>query len=68
MMPFKGQTSWAKIRGGASPKLSNKSRLLKFCYAPATSAYSSKGIFAVATNSTNQKNKACGTCHLSVNF
>jgi hypothetical protein len=36
--------------------------LLKFCYVPATSAASSKGIFAVATNITNQTNKAGGTC------
>ncbi len=38
-----------------------KSRLLKFCYVPAASAASSKGIFAAATNSTNQTNKAGGT-------
>jgi hypothetical protein len=40
-----------------------KSRLLKFCYVPATSAASSKGIFAAATNSINQTNKAVSTCH-----
>ncbi len=37
------------------------SRLLKFCYVPATSAAFSKGIFVVATNSTNQTNKAGST-------
>ncbi len=40
-----------------------KSRLLKFCYVPSTSAAFSKGIFAAATNSTNQTNKAGWTCH-----
>jgi hypothetical protein len=40
-----------------------KCRLLKCFYVPATSAASSKGIFAAATNSTNQTNKAGGTCH-----
>ncbi len=39
-----------------------KSRLLKFCYMPAISAAVFKGIFAAATNSTNQTNKAGGTC------
>jgi hypothetical protein len=39
-----------------------KSRLLKFCYVPATSTASSKGIFVVVTNSTNQTNKAGGIC------
>jgi hypothetical protein len=42
----------------ALPKISEKSRLLKFCYVPATSAWSSEGIFAAATNSTNQANQA----------
>jgi len=37
--------------------------LLRFCYVPATSASSSKGIFAMATNSANQTNKAGGTGH-----
>jgi hypothetical protein len=51
----------------------NKSRLLKFCYVPTTCAASSNGLFAAATNSTNQTNKhrclsnidflrACTTC------
>ncbi len=40
-----------------------KSRMLKFCYVPATSTASSKGIIAAATNSTNQTNKAGGSCH-----
>jgi hypothetical protein len=40
-----------------------KSRLVEFCYAPATTAASSKGIFAPATDSTDQTNKAGGTCH-----
>jgi len=40
-----------------------KSRLLKFCYVPATSAASSKGIFAAATNFTHQTNKAGSTCN-----
>jgi len=44
----------------------NKSRLLKFCCVPATSAAFSNGIFVVATNSTNQTNMAGGTCHKSV--
>ncbi len=34
-----------------------------FCYVPATSAASSNGIFAAATNSSNQTNKAGGTSH-----
>ncbi len=38
-----------------------KSRLLKFCYMHAASAASSSGIFAAATNSINQTNKAGGT-------
>jgi len=37
--------------------------LLKFCYVSATSAASFKGIFVADTNSTNQTNKAGGTCH-----
>jgi hypothetical protein len=40
-----------------------KIRLLKFCYVPATSAALSKGIFAAATNGTNQTNKADSMCH-----
>jgi len=40
-----------------------KSRLLKFCFVHATSTCSSKGIFAVATNSTSKTSKAGGTCH-----
>jgi hypothetical protein len=39
------------------PKISKKSRLIKFYYVPATSACSSKGIFAAATNSTKQTNR-----------
>jgi hypothetical protein len=42
-----------------------KSRLLKFCYVTvtATSAAFSKGIFAVANNSTIQTSKAGSTYH-----
>ncbi len=40
-----------------------KSRLLKFCYVPATSAASSKGIFVAATISSNQTNKVGSGCH-----
>jgi hypothetical protein len=41
-------------------------RLFKFCYVPATGAASSKGILAVATNSTIQTNKAgCLSVYLS---
>ncbi len=40
-----------------------KSRLYQFCYVPATSAASSKGIFEADTNSTNQTNKAGGMWH-----
>ncbi len=47
----------------ACPQTSKKSRLLKFCNVPDTSACSSKGIFAAATNSTNQANKAGSTGH-----
>jgi hypothetical protein len=39
--------------------------LLKFCYVPAASATSSKPIFnffAAVTSSTNETNKADGTC------
>ncbi len=43
--------------------IERKSRLLKFCYVPATSIASSKGLFAAATFSTNKTNKAGGTCH-----
>jgi len=39
-------------------------QIAKFCYEPATSAASSKGIFAAATNSTNQTSKAGGTFHI----
>jgi hypothetical protein len=35
-----------------------KSRLLKFCYVPAISAASSKGIFAAITNSTKKTSEA----------
>ncbi len=47
-------------------KYLKKSRLMKFCYALATSAAPSKDTFAVATNSTNQTNKAVSTCHKAV--
>jgi len=50
------------------PQISKKSGLLKFCYVPATSASSSNGIFAAATNRVNQMNKAGSTCHWSVYF
>ncbi len=40
-----------------------KSRLIKFCFVLATSAAFSKDIFAPATNSTDQINKAGGTCN-----
>ncbi len=40
-----------------------KNRFIKFCYLPATSTASSKGIFVAATNSANETNKAGGTCH-----
>jgi len=40
-----------------------KSGLLKFFHVPTISAASSKGIFASATNRTNQTNKAGSTCH-----
>ncbi len=43
-----------------------KCRLLKFWYVPATSTAYSKGIFAAATNSTNQTNKEGSMCHSSV--
>jgi hypothetical protein len=36
----------------------SKSRLLKFCYWPATSDASFKGIFVATTNCTKQTNKA----------
>ncbi len=53
-----------KVYGYAvQPKISMKSRVLMFCYVPATSAYSSKGVFVAATNSTNQTNKAGSTCY-----
>ncbi len=48
-------------------KILKKSRLLKFCYVPA-SAWSSKGIFAVFTSSTSQRNKAGSMNHKSVYF
>ncbi len=40
-----------------------KSRWLKFCYVHAISAWSPKGIFAAATNSSNWTNKAGCTHH-----
>jgi len=43
--------------------ISKESRLLKFYYVSDTSAASSKGIFAAATKSTNQKNKAGSMSH-----
>ncbi len=43
--------------------IERESRLLKVCYVPATSAASSKGIFAPATNRNNHTCKAGGTCH-----
>ncbi len=39
---------------GLDHRYLKKSRLLKFCHVPATSAAFSKDIFAAATNSTNQ--------------
>ncbi len=49
-------TLWFKF----SHRYLKKSRLIKFFYVPATSTWSSKGIFAEATNRTNQTNKAGG--------
>jgi hypothetical protein len=46
------------------PQISIKIRLLKFFYVSVTGACSSKGIFAGATNSVNQTNKARGTLFL----
>jgi hypothetical protein len=46
------------VYNGLNPLISKESRLLKLCYVPITSDWSSKGIFAAATNSTNQTNKA----------
>jgi hypothetical protein len=43
-------------------------RLLKFCYDPATSAASSKGIFSAAINNTNQDKKCRQYEPLSVYF
>ncbi len=44
-----------------------KNRLLKVCYVPATSARLPRLLFffffGVAVNSTNEANKAGGTCH-----
>jgi hypothetical protein len=40
-----------------------KSRLLKFCYVPASSDASSKVTFAAAINSANQTSKEGGICH-----
>jgi hypothetical protein len=48
---------------GGNYRYLKKSRLLKSCYVPATSAASSKFIFVATTNSTN---KIGSTCHLSV--
>jgi hypothetical protein len=42
-----------------------KSNLLKFCCVPSTSA-AFLAFFEVATNSTNETNKAGGMCHYSV--
>ncbi len=39
-----------------------QNRLLKVCYMPATSASLSGFFFAEAINSTNEANKAGGTC------
>jgi hypothetical protein len=39
------------------PLIFKYSKLLKFHYVPATSAASSKGFFATATNSANETNK-----------
>jgi hypothetical protein len=40
--------------------IKRKYRLLKVCYVPTTSA---AFFFAAASNSTNETNKAGGTCH-----
>ncbi len=40
-----------------------KSRLFKFSHVPTTSTWSSKGILAAVTNSTNQTNNARGMRH-----
>ncbi len=45
-----------------------KSRLLKFCYVPATSAAFSKGILAAANKSTNQTNKTGDVPPISLSF
>ncbi len=38
------------------------------CFVPATSAYFSECVFALATNSSNQTNKAGSTCHSTEYF
>ncbi len=48
---------------GLGHRYLKKSKLVKFCYELATTATSSKGIFATATNRTNQTNKAGSMCH-----
>ncbi len=40
-----------------------QNRLLKVCYVPATSTCLNKHLFAATVNSTNEANKAGGTCH-----
>ncbi len=54
---------WPLLDIRFSHRYLKKSRLLKFCFVPATNAWSCKGIFVVVTNSTNQTNKAGSMRH-----
>jgi hypothetical protein len=45
-----------------STDIERKNRLLKVCYAPTTSATFLAFFLVVAINSTNEANKAGGTC------
>ncbi len=45
------------------PQISKEKQIAQGCYVFTTTADTSNGIFVAATNSTNQTNKAGGTCH-----
>ncbi len=57
------QIDWVNFKFFPTHRYLKKNRSFKFCYMPATSIASSKGIFAVATNNANLTNKGGSTCH-----
>jgi hypothetical protein len=63
--PLKAPMAQCALKMEYQPYISKEYRLLKFYCVPATSTTSSKALslFAAAIYSTNEANKAGGTCH-----